>query len=115
MAQILLMTMAQTELSQSRDHVAHEILSLKQALEWWYFTEVSPISCISGAVEVSSDNNKGFGEESLLLAVVDCVSSSALIRLDMLLSSLTSLSTRSSTKSSHYREAVDAKEPCLDA
>jgi hypothetical protein len=100
------MAMPQAELTQSREHVFHQILSLKQALEWWYCTEVSPVSCVSGVLEVSSDNNKGFDEEGILLAVVDCVSNSAMIRLDMMLSDLTSPSMRSQTESSHYRDAI---------
>jgi hypothetical protein len=80
-----------TEIADWRDSLMWRTSSLKQAFEWWYDNNISTLRRIYDDAhpegEKAAGNNKSVNED-LLLAVIECVSNSLLIRLDMVLSDL---------------------------
>ncbi|KAH0835183.1 hypothetical protein FOPE_04078 [Fonsecaea pedrosoi] len=69
-----------------------QISSVKHAFEWWYSTKIAPLRSISDAVgstRVETTSNSSVRDD-LLLAVVDCVSNSIMIKLDTLQAQLNS-------------------------
>ena len=106
----------EAQVTERRQKVVHQLVSLKQTFEWWYHSRVAPLRSISDAIyskEMRESHAKGFGDDGVLLAVVDCVSNSVMIKLDALLFNLANNSEATTASSFACQGAIAGRRKAM--